>query len=440
MSKTPMPNYCWLNGSMEGYPTNEEFEARMRSLAALHPHLLSKGLAIGHTVNNATIYAYRLGRRATPSLLVVSMLYARDVTALATVMYAVEELCRRYEARSDADLVDALGGVSVVFVPVLNVDAFVDDAAKNKHGGGDSVKNARPWMPPSPAIDDTVPARPGAAVEPKKMPTDCQPGVNIDRNFPTFWAKQAHSRGDCSVEYRGPRPVSEPETEALVELVGKEKPHSALLFHSLPGVQYQSQLMFPWFFIGAPNPLSDSERRHHERLAHAMQSDASNTTEFLIGPGAHSQFDGDGTLADYLWGRGIYTLLMSIGVPGTGPTDSHYYPKRRVMAQSAINFFVPIRRWIIDSAADATLDEPASQLVPRWFSMALRTDALRNLPTSLFVASLGCCTMILLLVCLVRWRARDTRAKVAAAIQSAPPQTPIDEPATLAELGLIKNR
>jgi hypothetical protein len=72
--------------------------------------------------------------------------------------------------------------------------------------------------------------------------------------------------------------------------------------------------------------------------------------------------------------------------------------------------------------------------------MALRTDALRNLPTSLFVASLGCCTMILLLVCLVRWRARDTRAKVAAAIQSAPPQTPIDEPATLAELGLIKNR
>lgn len=436
-----VPNWCWLNGSMEGYLTNAEFVERMAGLAAQQPHLLSKGVEIGRTVNNASILAYRLGRRAQPSLLIVSMIYARDVSALATVLYAVEELCRRYAARNDSELVGALDSGSLVFVPVVNVDAFVDDARRHKHGGGDSVKNARPWTPPPPDDDDDAAFRAGgAAARQKTMPSDCQPGVNIDRNFPTFWAKQAHSRGACSVEYRGPTPASEPETQALVELVTKERPYAALLFHSLPGVQYQSQLMFPWFFIDAPVPLTDRERRHHERLAHAMKDDAADIGEFLIGPGAHSQFDGDGTLPDFLWGRGIYTLLLALGVSNTGSADSHYWPKRHAMAQAAINFFVPIRRWIIDCAAEAAADAPRGFVLQRWFTNDWRETSLQSLPAVLFVVTMGCLTMFLALVGIARWRASAARARTALALQNAPPATPIDEPATLAELGLIKNR
>jgi hypothetical protein len=139
---------CWLNGSMEGYPTNAEFEARMADLAALYPHLLSQGRELGRSVNNQSIYAYRLGRRPRPALLVASMLYARDVTALVTLMYSIEQLCRRFTGGEDAALRRALEAVSIVFVPVVNVDAFVDDTRKHKHGGGDTVKNLRPWMAP----------------------------------------------------------------------------------------------------------------------------------------------------------------------------------------------------------------------------------------------------------------------------------------------------
>jgi hypothetical protein len=171
-------------------------------------------------------------------------------------------------------------------------------------------------------------------------PPDCQQGVNLDRNFPTFWAMQEHSRGACSVEYRGPLPASEPETQALVNLVEQESFRGALIFHSLRGVQYQSQIMYPWFFLQAPSPLTDNERRHYERLAHNMQEAADDEIEFLVGPGARSQFDGDGTLTDYLWGRGIYTLLVTVGISGTSmAADSQYWPKAARHGRGGGQFF-----------------------------------------------------------------------------------------------------
>jgi hypothetical protein len=424
---------CWLNGSMEGYPTNAEFETRMADLAALYPHLLSQGRELGRSVNNQSIFAYRLGRRPRPALLVVSMLYARDVTSLVTLMYSIEELCRRFTGGEDAALRRALEAVSIVFVPVVNVDSFVDDTRKHKHGGGDTVKNLRPWMPPG-GLSDFGEALPTA-------PPDCQQGVNLDRNFPTFWAKQEHSRGACSVEYRGPLPASEPETQALIGVVEQEHFRGALLFHSLRGVQYQSQIMYPWFFLEAPSPLTDSERRHYERLAHNMQEAADEEIEFLTGPGARSQFDGDGTLADYLWGRGIYTLLVTVGVSGTSfAADSQYWPKRHFMAQTAANFFAPIRQWVVDSASEAAQNEPGALVLSRWINSYWRNSFIKHVPSAVFIVTMGCCTMLIALICIARCRARRLRSATTYALAKAPPATPADEPATLAELGLIKNR
>jgi hypothetical protein len=424
---------CFLNGSMEGYLTNSEVEERMSSLAALYPHLLSQGRELGRSVNNQSIFAYRLGRRPRPALLVVSMLYARDVSSLATLIYAIETLCRRFTGGEDAELRRALEAVSIVVVPVVNVDAFVDDSRKHKHGGGDTVKNMRPWMPPG-GLDDFESALPTA-------PPDCQQGVNLDRNFPTFWAMQEHSRGACSVEYRGPLPASEPETQALVNLVEQESFRGALIFHSLRGVQYQSQIMYPWFFLQAPSPLTDNERRHYERLAHNMQEAADDEIEFLVGPGARSQFDGDGTLTDYLWGRGIYTLLVTVGVSGTSmAADSQYWPKRHAMAEAAANFFTPIRQWIIDSASEAARNEPGALVLSRWINTYWRDSLIKHVPSAVFIVTMGCCTMLIALVCIARCRARRERGANARAMAAAPPSTPIDEPATLAELGLIKNR
>lgn len=62
--------------------------------------------------------------------------------------------------------------------------------------------------------------------------------VDINRNFPAKWAKNLDPKDDTSLSHSsaGPKPASEPETQALIELLKEERFARVISIHSLGGV------------------------------------------------------------------------------------------------------------------------------------------------------------------------------------------------------------
>jgi predicted deacylase len=91
-------------------------------------------------------------------------------------------------------------------------------------------------------------------------------GVDLNRNFPSQrssfpWNPLGGSRWRGSPHYVGPRPLSEPETRALRDVVDEVRPRVSVGFHS-----FGELLLYPWAFTAQPNP----RRVHYERAGRAF--------------------------------------------------------------------------------------------------------------------------------------------------------------------------
>lgn len=73
-------------------------------------------------------------------------------------------------------------------------------------------------------------------------------GVDLNRNFPLPWGARptrvpfAGADTPESATYRGPHPLSEPETARLAELIHDRRPHAAVGLHSFMGTQITARV------------------------------------------------------------------------------------------------------------------------------------------------------------------------------------------------------
>lgn len=76
-------------------------------------------------------------------------------------------------------------------------------------------------------------------------------GVDLNRNFPLPWGARpsrvpfAGSTTAGGATYRGPHPLSEPETEALAAWLAADPPHAAVGLHSFMGTQIPARVWHP---------------------------------------------------------------------------------------------------------------------------------------------------------------------------------------------------
>jgi murein tripeptide amidase MpaA len=82
-------------------------------------------------------------------------------------------------------------------------------------------------------------------------------GVDLNRNFPRLRPDMpanplGGSRFRLSPHYVGPRPLSEPETQALAQVASETRPRVSVAFHS-----HGELLLYPWAFTTRPNPRKD---------------------------------------------------------------------------------------------------------------------------------------------------------------------------------------
>lgn len=95
-------------------------------------------------------------------------------------------------------------------------------------------------------------------------------GVDLNRNFALLNERMplhpfAGSRWERSYHYIGPRPFSEPETQAVAEVARSYKPVLSLAFHS-----FGNMLLYPWAHTKAPNPKEKEYRSLGEAFCSAL--------------------------------------------------------------------------------------------------------------------------------------------------------------------------
>jgi len=142
------------------------------AVASGQGHAVHRTTVIGHSVDGRAIHAVESGTPGQPRVLVVGCIHGNECAGMAVI----QALRRRTPPRF-ADL---------WLVPSLNPDGRAAGTRQNAHG------------------------------------------VDLNRNFVAGWT---HHGAPWSTYYSGPRPFSEPETQAARSLIGAIRPRVTVWYH-----------------------------------------------------------------------------------------------------------------------------------------------------------------------------------------------------------------
>jgi hypothetical protein len=210
--------------------------------------------------------------------------HAREWISPAVVVFVAEELLKQYD--QDERITSLLDRVELVLIPVVNPDGYeyswTDDRLwrKNRRVNGDGSF-----------------------------------GVDLNRNWPYAWGGTGSSGDPDSSVYRGPAPLSEPESSAVasyIESLARAAAH--IDFHS-----YGQLVLYPWTHTCSTVPEEDLSAfvRLAEEMAdaiwsvHGMYHEPKQGCRLYI----HS-----GTMLDWGYAAGLWSISIELrpakGVPG----------------------------------------------------------------------------------------------------------------------------
>ena len=176
----------------EAYRTATEIEARIQAWATdpAFSGILSVE-TIGSSVEGRNISSVWLGKGSgKPAVFFMGGMHAGEWSGSMTAMYITEQLLKGYG--SDSRITNLLDAVQVVTVPMVNPDGNLWSHNVFRFWR----KNRRPWS--------------GSSTSPTCI------GVDLNRNWDVSgW----ETGGECTHNYMGPTPFSEPESQAVRNLV-----------------------------------------------------------------------------------------------------------------------------------------------------------------------------------------------------------------------------
>ncbi len=262
-------------------PAPDQWFREYRDLAAIHAHLdelaaLRPDLAavetIGASLEGRPLQALRI-RGAGPrrhGVLVDAGLHAREWIAVMVGTCVADRLVRRYD--DDPRVRALVDAAEIVVVPVANPDGYVHSWQRDRYWR----KNRRGGH-----------------------------GVDLNRNFGVAWGGAGSSGSPASQVYRGAAPLSEPESQALAELVDSGRFAAHVDFHS-----YGQLLLHPWSY-------TRERSRDHARLSSlaATMAEAIRAAhgERYRPMSGESLYPASGTLMDWAYGtHGIASFVIEL--------------------------------------------------------------------------------------------------------------------------------
>jgi hypothetical protein len=195
----------------EDYKNPDEITDFVNDIHAKYPDITSVKV-IGKSLEGREILAIKISDNASedevePTVLVNAMHHAREVMTPEVTTDMVDYLTSQYG--TNAEVTKWVDSTEIWVVPMFNVDG-----------------NNKMWLENSMWRKNT---RGGY-------------GVDINRNYPTGWNScNGSSSYQSAQDYRGTSPASEPETQAMMNLVASIKPVFNISYHS-----YSEIVIYPF--------------------------------------------------------------------------------------------------------------------------------------------------------------------------------------------------
>ncbi|MCA1439904.1 zinc carboxypeptidase [Ensifer sp. IC4062] len=220
------------------YHSAASLEEELRQLAEAKPDI-AQLIEIGRSIEGRPILALRIGDRrgGVPKILFMGCHHAREWIAVEVPFLLAKELVERAD---EAPMAGWLTSGEVWVAPMVNPDGHEHSRAEE-----------RLWR------------------KNRRRNDDGSFGVDPNRNYGYMWGildVPTSSQVPSDETYVGPRAFSEPETQAVRDLVGCERFAGVITYHS-----YSQLILYPWGYTDKPIP----DIQHREQMvgmAEEMQS------------------------------------------------------------------------------------------------------------------------------------------------------------------------
>ncbi|AFH50487.1 Putative carboxypeptidase [Ignavibacterium album JCM 16511] len=285
-------------GSMGGFFTLNEINARLDSMYILYPNIITQKFQIGTTVQGRPIYAVKISDNPNvnedePQVQFNALIHAREPQAMMTIMYYMYYLLENYG--TDPEVTYLINNREIYFIPCINPDGYEYNRQTNPSGGGMWRKN-------------------------RKQNGDGSYGVDLNRNFAYMWGiNNTGSSGTPSSEtYRGTAPFSEPETQAIRDFTNSKNFKTTLNYHT-----YSNLLLYPWGYVSTPTP--------DNAIFVEYSTDMVAYNGYENGQPPIILYDVNGSADDWMYGEQttkpkIFAMTPEVGSTGFWPSQGEIYP------------------------------------------------------------------------------------------------------------------
>jgi len=131
--------------------------------------------------------------------------------------------------------------------------------------------------------------------------------VDLNRNFPYQWGGAGSSPNPCYDTYRGSGPLSEPEDQALAQLIQEQQFVLTVGYHS-----YGQMILYPWGYTTAPPP--------DEALFAAIARKMASYNGYTWGQGSTTLYPTNGDLDDWAYHEvGALSFTVEMGTSFNPP-------------------------------------------------------------------------------------------------------------------------
>lgn len=284
-------------GSMGGFYTLAEINAKLDTMYMLYPNIITPKFSVGNSIENRPIYAVKISDNPTinesePQVHINALIHAREPQGMMTVMYYMYYLLENYG--TDPEVTYLVNNREIYFIPCINPDGYEYNRQTNPGGGGMWRKNRR---------------NNGGSY-----------GVDLNRNFGYMWGyDNVGSSGTPSSEtYRGTAPFSEPETQAIRDFMNTKTFKTTLNYHT-----YGNYLLYPWGYINTPTPDNS--------IFDEFSTDMVVSNGYENGQPPQILYTVNGSTDDWMYGEQttkpkIFAMTPEVGTTGFWPTQAEIFP------------------------------------------------------------------------------------------------------------------
>lgn len=276
--------------SLEGYATPDDVSELLVDFEESYPGLFRRE-RVGSSHEGRPLYAGILAAddqgEFRPTVLFNSMHHAREVMTTEVAIGIMETLTGEYG--KDPEITWWLNNYRIVVVPQVNPDG------NYRVHSGENFWRKNAWAEENRVF-----------------------GVDLNRNYPSLWGEcQGSSGRKWSDTFRGVAPASEPETQAMMELVERFRPVFDISYHS-----FSEMIIFPYGCSGVLNSARDVFESVALEINKSVIDDQGVTNGYLIGTAPELLYNADGGDLDWQWeafGVMAYTLEVNSARQGFQP-------------------------------------------------------------------------------------------------------------------------